>query len=124
MDVDAIDDLVNQIDLDEVNVNDDENDTIEEWGTMVDESINQDAKSGTNEAVVNIQDAILQTEQQKKDLEMKNAKKMEKDRKVRISQKKRRIRYTPPGEIFFVKMMNILRCLMKNLDENPQTMYS
>jgi hypothetical protein len=98
MDNSAIDEMVAQIDLDDINEADDyvEEDT-EEWGAMVDDSRNLDL-GVTNEGEVNIQEAFQKTEQQKRDLEMKNALKLDKDRIVRISQKKRRIRYTPPGK--------------------------
>ncbi len=97
MDVLAIDEMVAQIELDDVNDLDLDEEDAEEWGAMVDDSRNQDLDT-TNEGEVNIQEAIQKTEEQKKDLEMKNAKKLEKDRVVRISQQKRRIRYTPPGK--------------------------
>ena len=93
-----IDDMVAAIDLEDgpEDENYDEGNG-EEWGEMADDSRNQDV-GVTDVPEVNIQEALLRTEQQKKDLEMKNAKKLEKDRIVRISQKKRRIRYTPPGK--------------------------
>ena len=93
-----IDKMVAQIELDDIPGVDDYNEEdTEEWGAMVDDSRNQDL-GVTEVPEVNIQEALLRTEEQKKDLEMKNAKKLEKDRIVRISQKKRRIRYTPPGK--------------------------
>ena len=98
MDTSAIDKLVASIDLEDIDeANDYNEEDTEEWGTMVDDSRNQDV-GVTDVPEVNVQEALLRTEQQKKDLEMKNAKKLEKDRIVRISQKKRRIRYTPPGK--------------------------
>ena len=93
-----IDEMVAQIELDEVLGDENyEEGNEEEWGEMADDSRNQDV-GVTDVPEVNIKEALLRTEQQKKDLEMKNAKKLEKDRIVRISQKKRRIRYTPPGK--------------------------
>ena len=93
-----IDKMVAQIELDDIPGADDYNEEdTEEWGAMVDDSRNQDL-GVTEVPEVNIQEALLRTEEQKKDLEMKNAKKLEKDRIVRISQKKRRIRYTAPGK--------------------------
>jgi hypothetical protein len=93
-----IDEMVAQIELDEVLEGDNYDEgNEEEWGEMADDSRNQDV-GVTDVPEVNIKEALLRTEQQKKDLEMKNAKKLEKDRIVRISQKKRRIRYTPPGK--------------------------
>ena len=95
-----IDEMVAQIELDEVlgDENYDEGNE-EEWGEMADDSRNQDVGI-IDVPEVNVKEALLRTEQQKKDLEMKNAKKLEKDRIVRISQKKRRIRYTPPGKYY------------------------
>ena len=93
----AIDDMVAQIELDDIEPGDYDEEDTEEWGAMVDDSRNQDL-GVANDGEVNILEAIQKTEQQKKDLEMKNAKKLEKDRVVRISQQKRRIRYTPPGK--------------------------
>ena len=113
MDLTSIDDLVAQIDLeplDDIDGADDYNEEdTEEWGAMVDDSRNLDLDV-TNEGEVNIQEAFQKTEQQKRDLEMKNAKKLEKDRIVRISQKKRRIRYTPPGKLCFFTVFVI--CLI------------
>lgn len=108
-----IDKMVAQIELDDIPGADDYNEEdTEEWGAMVDDSRNQDL-GVTEVPEVNIQEALLRTEQQKKDLEMKNAKKLEKDRIVRISQKKRRIRYTAPGKycklcIFIVVLVIVL----------------
>ena len=98
MDLSNIDEMVAQIELEDIpeDENYDEGNE-EEWGEMADDSRNQDV-GVTDVPEVNIKEALLRTEQQKKDLEMKNAKKLEKDRIVRISQKKRRIRYTPPGK--------------------------
>ena len=48
----------------------------EEWGEMADDSRHQDV-GVTDVPEVNIKEALLRTEQQKKDLEMKNAKKLE-----------------------------------------------
>ena len=93
-----IDEMVSQIELDEVLGDENyEEGNEEEWGEMADDSRNQEV-GVTDVPEVNVKEALLRTEQQKKDLEMKNAKKLEKDRIVRISQKKRRIRYTPPGK--------------------------
>ena len=109
-----IDKMVAQIELDDIPGADDYNEEdTEEWGAMVDDSRNQDL-GVTEVPEVNIQEALLRTEEQKKDLEMKNAKKLEKDRIVRISQKKRRIRYTAPGKycklcIFIVVLVIVLR---------------
>ena len=100
MDLSNIDEMVAQIELEDVgDLGDDNYDegNEEEWGEMADDSRNQDV-GVTDVPEVNVKEALLRTEQQKKDLEMKNAKKLEKDRIVRISQKKRRIRYTPPGK--------------------------
>ena len=108
-----IDKMVAQIELDDIPGVDDYNEEdTEEWGAMVDDSRNQDL-GVTEVPEVNIQEALLRTEEQKKDLEMKNAKKLEKDRIVRISQKKRRIRYTAPGKycklcIFIVVLVIVL----------------
>ena len=108
-----IDKMVAQIELDDIPGADDYNEEdTEEWGAMVDDSRNQDL-GVTEVPEVNIQEALLRTEEQKKDLEMKNAKKLEKDRIVRISQKKRRIRYTAPGKycklcIFIVVLVIVL----------------
>ena len=105
--------VVAQIELDDIPGADDYNEEdTEEWGAMVDDSRNQDL-GVTEVPEVNIQEALLRTEEQKKDLEMKNAKKLEKDRIVRISQKKRRIRYTAPGKycklcIFIVVLVIVL----------------
>ena len=113
MDTSAIDKLVASIDLEDIDeANDYNEEDTEEWGTMVDDSRNQDV-GVTDVPEVNVQEALLRTEQQKKDLEMKNAKKLEKDRIVRISQKKRRIRYTAPGKycklcIFIVVLVIVL----------------
>ena len=113
MDTSAIDKLVASIDLEDIDgANDYNEEDTEEWGTMVDDSRNQDV-GVTDVPEVNVQEALLRTELQKKDLEMKNAKKLEKDRIVRISQKKRRIRYTPPGKycklcIFIVVLVIVL----------------
>ena len=98
MDLSNIDEMVAQIELEDIpeDENYDEGNE-EEWGEMADDSRNQDV-GVTDVPEVNVKEALLRTEQQKKDLEMKNAKKLEKDRIVRISQKKRRIRYTPPGK--------------------------
>ena len=99
MDLSNIDEMVAQIELEDVDLGDENYDegNEEEWGEMADDSRNQDV-GVTDVPEVNVKEALLRTEQQKKDLEMKNAKKLEKDRIVRISQKKRRIRYTPPGK--------------------------
>ena len=113
MDTSAIDKLVASIDLEDIDeANDYNEEDTEEWGTMVDDSRNQDV-GVTDVPEVNVQEALLRTEEQKKDLEMKNAKKLEKDRIVRISQKKRRIRYTAPGKycklcIFIVALVIVL----------------
>ena len=113
MDTSAIDKLVASIDLEDIDeANDYNEEDTEEWGAMVDDSRNQDL-GVTEVPEVNIQEALLRTEEQKKDLEMKNAKKLEKDRIVRISQKKRRIRYTAPGKycklcIFIVVLVIVL----------------
>ena len=100
MDLSNIDEMVAQIELEDVDLGDENYDegNEEEWGEMADDSRNQDV-GVTDVPEVNVKEALLRTEQQKKDLEMKNAKKLEKDRIVRISQKKRRIRYTPPGKL-------------------------
>ena len=95
--VDNINEMVAQIELEELGDDNYDEGNEEEWGEMADDSRNQDV-GVTDVPEVNIKEALLRTEQQKKDLEMKNAKKLEKDRIVRISQKKRRIRYTPPGK--------------------------
>ena len=95
--VDNINEMVAQIELEELGDENYDEGNEEEWGEMADDSRNQDV-GVTDVPEVNIKEALLRTEQQKKDLEMKNAKKLEKDRIVRISQKKRRIRYTPPGK--------------------------
>ena len=113
--VSNIDEMVAQIELEDDVLGDDNYDegNEEEWGEMADDSRNQDV-GVTDVPEVNIKEALLRTEQQKKDLEMKNAKKLEKDRIVRISQKKRRIRYTPPGKycklcIFMIDLVIPLR---------------
>ena len=110
--VDNINEMVAQIELEELGDDNYDEGNEEEWGEMADDSRNQDV-GVTDVPEVNIKEALLRTEQQKKDLEMKNAKKLEKDRIVRISQKKRRIRYTAPGKycklcIFIVVLVIVL----------------
>ena len=99
MDGDTIDLMVDNIYLDD-NADGDDEDMIEDWGSIAEESKNQDTEVTTNgtKNEVNVQEAIEKTEKQRKDLEEKNARKLNQERKARFSQKKRRIRYSPPGK--------------------------
>ena len=95
MDDNFIDDLVSRIDLEDVDVDEDE----EDWSTFTDISKEQTAEKNSSNrgAEINVQEGMEKTEEQKRELEAKNMKKMEKDRRQRISSRKRRIRYSPPG---------------------------
>ena len=96
--MDDIDAMVDNLWLDEGDA--EEEDMIEDWGTIADESRNQDTEKSKIcvENEVNVQEAIEKTEAQRKALEEQNAKKVNQERKARFSQKKRRIRYSPPGK--------------------------
>jgi len=108
--MDDIDAMVDNLWLDEGDA--EEEDMIEDWGTIADESRNQDSEKSKIgvENEVNVQEAIEKTEVQRKALEEQNAKKVNQERKARFSQKKRRIRYSPPGlKIFHPSFFHVFR---------------